>query len=152
MRPAEAVETANVMHQVIRGTRLYNQRARKGECAKFSAEVLLAKRQAWAPAVLVALEQDQPVGFCVSEIQDEVIWIYWLGVSPGHRGKGLAGRLLRRLESEARKAGISKIWCDSRVQNTPIRLLLTSLGYETLCTIKNHWYGQDFMLWQKFLR
>lgn len=151
MRPSEAGTVSALMSEVISKATLYNQRARKHEAAKYTAQHLADLAKAWKHGVLVATIDNHIAGFVVAQDQDETVWVSWLGVSEQARGHGLASLLLGKLEARAKRDGFPKIWCDSRTENTPIRLLLTKRNYSSLCTIRAHWYGQDFMLWEKFL-
>lgn len=151
LRPGEAAESCQLLCEVIRGAKVYSAQARKSEVAKYSPELLVQKAAAWKQAVLLARIEGKVAGVLISEIQDGIVWVFWLGVGAEARGLGVARKLMTQLERAARRQGLGKIWCDSRVHNLPVRHLLTDLGYEAICTLKKHWYGQDFMLWQKFL-
>lgn len=129
----------------------YNEKAKRSEGAKYTAERLREAIRSRPDAVLVARSEGEIVGFCFSNEDDGVIWLSWFGVHPTARLHGAGTTILRALEDRAISSGFRKIWCDCRTTNTGSKVTLTSFGFEPLCTIRNHWYGQDFILWEKLL-
>lgn len=55
--------------------------------------------------------------------------IYSLAVDPSARGQGLAKKLVRRAEAEARKRGFEHVSLEVRAGNTAARALYAGLGY-----------------------
>lgn len=147
--PASAVATASLIEKVILPLPYYNARAKAAELAKHRPEVLLSMIAADPCSVLVAMEAGKPVGFVVSEVDDGLVWLAWFGVDPDARRKGLGALLLGELEKTVRPRGCHKIWCDSRTENTVSAGVLARAGYSRITELKNHWYGQDFYLWEK---
>ena len=99
-------------------------------------------------SVLVATVNTQIVGFCFSNIDDGLIWLSWFGVRPEYRRHGIGTALLNALDARAKRAGAHKVWCDCRTDNVASRATLADSGYREICTLVNHWYGQDFLLWE----
>jgi len=151
MQPDEAAMTATLFSQVVTPLPYYNQAAKTKELAKYSPSSL----QDWLledpDSVLVARTSEIIIGFCFNYNDDGVIWLAWFGVHPDYRGMGVGSALLRKLEETVRNGRSHKIWCDCRTENEASKLALTKLGYVQLCTVLNHWYGQDFILWEKLV-
>lgn len=80
-----------------------------------------------------------------------MFWSDWGIVHPLYRRTGVSRALMTFLEKKLKKEGIHKIWCDSRTTNKESIAALGKLGFKKIVTIKNHWYRQDFILWQKLL-
>jgi len=55
------------------------------------------------------------------------------------------------LESSVHQRDCHKVWCDTKVDNVQSISLLISLGYTKVATLKNHWYGLDYYLWEKLI-
>jgi ribosomal protein S18 acetylase RimI-like enzyme len=145
----EADQLGLLFGQVLRALPYYNQRAQASELAKYSSDELRELVLADPGSVLVAKIGQRLAGFCVSREDDMLVWLSWIGVHPECRRKGIASALLGALDERARALGAHKIWCDSRTNNELSKTVLAAYGYRQICTIRNHWYGQDFILWEK---
>lgn len=151
MEPYAAEAVSALFRLVLKGLPYYNDRAKRGELSKYNAERLNASVLNDPDSVLIAKSGDQALGFCLNNYDDDLIWLAWFGVHPMHRRRGVASLLLCKLEETARRRNCHKIWCDSRTENLPSRSILTLQGYHEICTVTSHWYGQDFILWEKSL-
>jgi ribosomal protein S18 acetylase RimI-like enzyme len=146
---SETEQLANILKDLIARLSYYNEDARASEIRKYGAGELLVKIKDDPDSVLVAIQKEQIVGFCLSRFDDMLLWIEWFGVVETERKKGIARSLVKFLESTASTRNAHKVWCDCRTENIKSINLLSSSGYTPICSIKNHWYGQDFILWQK---
>jgi len=147
--PRDAARVAGLMREVIAAVPFYSDDAKRSETGKYGEEALREAAAADPDAVLVAKAGGELAGFCVSRYDDGLIWLSWFGVHPAWRGTGVADRLLARLEEATRARGIHKVWCDSRTDNLPSRRALARAGFREICTVADHWYGQDFVLLEK---
>ncbi len=138
-----------ILKDVIEPLPYYNEIAKQHELTKYSAKELCKKIEEDPYSVLVAEEDDRIVGFCLSRLDDMTIWLEWFGISEQARGKGLSRLIVQQLEQTAKARNAHKIWCDCRTENKKTINLLSSSGYTPICTLRNHWYKQDFILWQK---
>jgi ribosomal protein S18 acetylase RimI-like enzyme len=102
-------------------------------------------------SVLLACCGKETIAFCLNKYDDGVIWLSWFGVAENWRGNGVGAMLLKELEKTVAVRDCHKIWCDTRVSNRISQRVLQKAGYERICKLKRHWYGQDFYLWQKFI-
>ena len=68
-----------------------------------------------------------------------------------YRGQRLSYLLLNELDKTVLLRNCHKIWCDSRTANKTSAHILGTHGYNQIVTIPDHWYRQDFILWQKFI-
>ncbi len=151
MRPSEGLAVGRLMKRVIQGCSIYNDKAKKSEVAKYSAAELKERIAVDPDAVLVAAAGRKVVGFCVNGRDDGLLLLEWYGVDPAWRQHGIGRQLLEKLIASARRRGSHKLWCDTHIANTGSAKLLCSLGFQPLCTLHNHWYGQDFVLWEKMV-
>ena len=92
--------------------------------------------------------RDAIVGFCVSQYDDGLLWLTWFGVSPVHHGTGLGTRLLDSVKMSLSERRAHKVWCDTRASNEPSARALTRSGFTRVAELKNHWYVQDYYIWE----
>ena len=151
MRPGEAVAVSRLIRRVILGCYASHPKAKLGESAKYTPSRLRARIKRDRDAVFVAISDRRIVGFCVNCKDDGVLQLEWYGVDPAHRQHGMGQRLLQHLINSGRRRGCHKVWCDTNSDNRASARVLTHAGFEPVCTLENHWYGQDFILWQKVI-
>lgn len=136
------------MRDTIEPLTFYNDRARRAELARYTADGLRALHAADPHAVLVARDGGALVGFCVSRFDDGTIWLSWFGTAAHARGRGIGAALLAALAQTLPARHAHKIWCDSRVENARSASVLERAGFRRIATLTNHWYGQDYYLWE----
>lgn len=140
---------STVITTVIQNIPYYNDLAKQTEISKFQPHALEEKIRDDEFSVLLATGQHKIIGFCLSRFDDYLIWLEWFGVVEEERGRGVAALLLKELEKTISRRECHKIWCDCRTDNAASIHLLTRHKYKQLATLYNHWYGQDFILWEK---
>lgn len=140
---------ATVICQVISNLSYYNEIARKSELDKYSSVELSKKIKEDPYSVFIAVNGNEILGFCLNRMDDMLVWLEWFGVIEPLRRKGIGMQIISYLECAALKRGSHKIWCDCRTGNFKSINLLSKAGFLPICTLKNHWYMQDFILWQK---
>ena len=149
MRPDQAAEVSALLRTIVERSEYCNEAARRAEVAKYGPRALAALIANDPDGVLVALAGRRVVGFCISRYDDGVIALEWIGVRQGWRARGVATALLAALERTVRRRGCHKICCDTHAANWRSQAVLLKAGYRKLCALDNHWYGQDFLLWEK---
>ena len=149
---ADASSAASLIQSVISDLAYYNARAKREELAKYSASELLKLVDEDPTAVLIAWIDGVVAGFAISRYDDGLIWLSWFGVSRELRRKGIGQRLLNAVEATAAQRDAHKIWCDTRTDNAESARVLVRNGFKQICQVSNHWYGQDFFLWEKTVR
>ncbi len=147
----EADAVSELVTSTIRSLSYYNERAQTEEVGKYGPSDLISSLNEDAYSVLLAKENDEIIGFCISKYDDGLVWLAWFGVKASHRNKGVGEKLLTALEGSAPKRRAHKIWCDTRTVNLTAQHVLQKAGYTKIATLENHWYGQDFLLWEKFV-
>lgn len=139
---------AALMRETIVAVPYYNERAIAAELTKYSADTLRAMIADDPQSVLVARDGDALVGFCVSRFDDGTIWLSWFGTAAHARGRGVGAALLAALADTLPSRNAHKVWCDSRTDNTESASALEHADYKRIATLTNHWYEQDFFLWE----
>jgi ribosomal protein S18 acetylase RimI-like enzyme len=146
--PHEFDAVAALMHATIQPLTYYNDRAIRAELAKYTADTLRALVANDPQAVLVARDDTGPIGFCVSRFDDGTIWLSWFGTDSRARGRGVGASLLAALAKTLPSRHAHKIWCDSRVDNKESNSVLERAGFHRVAVLTNHWYEQDYFLWE----
>ena len=136
------------MRATIEPLRYYNAPAIAAELRKYTAQSLGARTADDALAVLVSRDDAGLTGFCVSRFDDGTIWLDWFGVAERARGRGLGGALISALKDTLPARDAHKIWCDSRTENVESRATLDHAGFRCITTLTDHWYHQDYFLWE----
>ncbi len=102
--------------------------------------------------MLIAKDKNNVVGFTnVYKIMGGVAQCDWCIVHPDYQHKGVGHALLNALYEECKKQGCHKIETDSRINNKAGIDIIKSTGWQKAAMLKNHWFGQDYFLWEKFL-
>lgn len=127
----------------------YNQLAKESEELKYSIAELEKKLLEDQYSIVAVRHESKVIGFCFSRFDDYTVWLEWFGIEQTFRGSGTGDKLLAKLEEATKTRGCHKIWCDSRTVNIASFKVLQRNGFELITTLKNHWYQQDFFLWQK---
>jgi ribosomal protein S18 acetylase RimI-like enzyme len=148
MQPEEADAVALIVRSIIPTLHYYNERAKQEEVAKYSEGELRGMSREDPASILVARIGGRVVGFCLSRYDDGLIWLSWFGVVPGNRKQGLGRALLDALAATLHERKAHKIWCDTRTDNVRSQQVLEAAGFKRITQIANHWYGQDFILWE----
>jgi ribosomal protein S18 acetylase RimI-like enzyme len=146
--PHETAALAALMHDTIEPLVYYNERARSAELARYTAEALGSLAAEDPHGVLVARDGEGLAGFCVSRRDDGTIWLSWFGVAARARGRGVGAALIAALKGTLPARDAHKIWCDSRTDNVESRATLERAGFRRIVTLPNHWYNQDYFLWE----
>ncbi len=141
-----------VFLDVIRDIPYYSALAKKDESRKYTVSKLATKLRKDRYSIVCALNgADDIIGFLFNHFDDYTIWLDWFGVSQNERNEGTGMLLLKELIETARQRGCHKIWCDCRTTNEPSKAILDKAGFRRIAEIKNHWYRQDFILWERFV-
>ncbi len=151
MQPDDAPAVYTLFDRVLAIIPYYNDLAKAAERTKYRAEQLVADCAADPDAVLVAELDGAIVGYCISRMDDDLVWLSWFGADPDVRHRGVGSALLRELAVSAVRRGAHKVWCDTRTDNTRSQSVLVKADYVRVCELTNHWFGQDFYLWEKTL-
>jgi ribosomal protein S18 acetylase RimI-like enzyme len=144
----EIEAVASLMRGTIQPLAYYNEQARRVELAKYTADTLRSLIADDPQAVLVARDGAELIGFCVSRFDDGTVWLDWFGTDVRARSRGVGASLLVALTKTLPSRNAHKIWCDSRTDNATSKSVLERAGYRRIATLTNHWYGQDYFLWE----
>jgi RimJ/RimL family protein N-acetyltransferase len=137
---------AQLLARVIGSLDIYSAEARASEIQKYDAPSL--RKMIDAGIVVVAEADDILIGACLGYEDDGLVWLSWFAVDSHYRRRGITRHMLARFTERAQQR-THKIWCDCRTSNEASIRLLENAGFERIAAVERHWYGQDFILWQK---
>jgi len=149
--PDELPQLSDLFCSVVEALPYYNRQAKNAAFAKHSPAMLKESLSQKPDSLMIAKAGLEIIGFCFNREDDGLIWLSWIGIRQDFRRQGLASELLRALDGQAKRMGAHKVWCDCRTNNEASKLMLGSCGYSEICVISNHWYGQDYILWEKLI-
>ena len=129
----------------------YNDLAKAAERGKYDLQSLIEILRDRSGDILVAKTDNAVIGFCILKDDDGLKWLSWYGVHPSFRRMGVSKLLLHGVDRLTKEHGAHKIWCDTIAANRESAHILETSGYNRLCELKNHWFGQDYILWEKVL-
>lgn len=148
---ADAAAFSAAFRAVMQPLTLYNDWAKRVEFETYAEANVPALLAADPKSILLACAGGDIAGLLVTRPDDGPLWLSWFGVLPSYRGRGLADQLFARAIHEAKARGIGKIWCDTRVGNIYAIATMKRHGFTQRCRLDHHWFGLDFLIWEKFL-
>jgi len=138
--------------EIVDSLKYYNEKAKRDEKNYFNLNELEKKLKEDKYSIIIIMDNNVIIGFCFSKYDDCIIWLEWVWLIEEYRWKKIINKILDSLEESAIKRNCHKIWCDSRTENISSLKAFQRNWYEIITTLKNHWYWQDFLLWQKFIK
>lgn len=136
---------------VVEPLTLYNEWARTEELARYAPDKIEDLLATDAQSLLLAYRGPDLAGFLITRPDDGPLWLSWFGVLPSFRGQNIGNSLIKKLIVDAAARGHWKIWCDTREGNVFSIPLLEQNGFVFRCRLERHWYGQTFLLWERFV-
>lgn len=126
----------------------YNRASRDFELTLYTTERFAEIISDDADAIWIAYLANAPVGFSIVEPDRDLWWFSWIGVTKEARGHRLGHQLTANALQIARSRSVRKISCVTRPENTHSISILRGLGFERVCELTAHWFGEDYILWQ----
>lgn len=148
---AEAHAFIAALKELITPLTLYNDWSKSHEDKIYTPDYVAKLLEDDPHSILIAWAGSTIAGLIVTRPDNGPLWLDWFGVLPAYRGHGIADQLFERAIVEARQRGILKIWCDTRDTNTYAISIMEKHGFTRAGHLKRHWFGLDFLIWEKFL-
>jgi len=112
----------------------------------------IEKRIRLGEHVLVAEFDNEIVGTVTGFEEHKSMCVCSLAVHPKHQNRGVARQLMNHLEKIAHDEDCYKLFlCTAWAMNEAIQLY-ESLGYVREGYLRRHFYGEDFILFSKFIK
>ena len=151
LKRSDIKQSLHLIQKIIDKTFYYSKLARKKEVERFSPAIVQKELKDKSSLFLVAKDKRKIIGVLNGYYEAGMFWIDWIVVDFKFRRNKIAESLVNYLEKKLKKEKIHKIWCDCRTVNKESIALLKKLEFKRIIKIKEHWYKQDFYLWQKRL-
>ncbi|MBI4215037.1 GNAT family N-acetyltransferase [archaeon] len=152
MHAKDVKQTHALVHSVIRNHPSYSPEASKFWESYYTPAVLKKHLHDDDWLLLVAKQDGQVIGFT------DIMWFTggvarsdWTIVHTKYRNKGIGHALMRARVVAARKRSCHKMVADSIVGNKDGERLLKSSSFKKVALLRNHWFHQDYWLWEKQL-
>jgi ribosomal protein S18 acetylase RimI-like enzyme len=93
------------------------------------ARDIRTKRTVQPDLFLVAILDDHLIGTAMAGFDGHRGWIYYLGVDPDYRRRGIGTALMRRVENKLAALGCPKLNLQIRAHNAEVQAFYEELGY-----------------------
>ena len=137
-----------MFYELVEPLEIYRREAREYELNLYTEQHFSEIIKGDEDAVWIASLEDIPVGFSITERDCDLWWLSWFGVTEQGRGHRIGHKLVANVIDVARSRNTPKVWCDTRAHNSRSISILLEIGFEKICVLPNHWYGEDYILWQ----
>ena len=138
--------------EIVGNNKYYTSFARSEEVKNLDPNKIRRKLKDKDRIYLIAKNNSNIIGFCYGNFDAGTFWIDYIGISRDFRRSSIASKILNYLEIFAKKANAHKIWCDTRIINKEAISLFKKLGFKKIGVLKKHWYGEDFIFWEKLIK
>jgi len=140
-----------VLKQAFRGLEGRGYSAQAIETAIVDAEEI-KKRISLGAHVIVAELRNEIVGTVTGFEEHKSMHVCSLAVHPKYQNRGVAHQLMLHLEKTAHQKRCQKLFlCTAWAMKEAIRLY-ENLGYVKEGYLRNHFYGEDFIIFGKFIK
>lgn len=154
MRPSRADELLMIHHRLgeaIDTTSEYSERFRVHEKARLNLTYLRNLHAVDPHHVFILEDKDNIIGFMLSGPEFGTLWLYWSYVFPEFRRASLAMSFLPMFCEYWNNRRFHKIATYSLEDNKVALALMKRFKFEMICVLKQHLFGQDFLLWERQL-
>ena len=119
---------------------------------QFSRRAMRYFAEARRAVTVLAEAEEELVGFCIAEVDDEVGYVVTLDVAPAWRRKGLARRLMAETEAKVRAAGGGAMTLHVFAGNVSAKQFYESIGYGRVGMVEGFYgRGMDALVYRKRL-
>lgn len=135
---------------VIDESPYYSERFKLYEKSRMTKRFLRAL-QAQDPYHVIVLTVDgQPGGGLISGPEYGALFRYWSWIFPSHRQTRLGMHGMRVFDAHWDNGKFHKAFTFVRSENEVALALLRRYGYEQTCILKQHIFGQDYAVMERF--
>lgn len=155
LRPARAEEVSQAhswLMQAIETSPFYNDVFKAYEKRRLSPAYLKKLYQADPAHIMLVMNEDEPVGFMISSPECGSLWLHWSYILPEKRRGSLAMGATRAFIEHWDNGAFHKISTYTKIGNETATAILERYGFKRTCTLENHIFGEDYLLYEKPLK
>ncbi len=151
LRPAKHGEIAQIhawLMQAIDESPFYNNMFKQYEKSRLTKTYLFNLYFHDPAHIMVMINNNEACGFMISGPELGTLWLYWSYLLPTYR-KGLtAMSAMREFIKYWDNGKFHKISTYTKEGNRPAELIMKRAGFEHVCTLKKHIFGEDYQLYE----
>lgn len=148
--PAELDLIHRELVDVIITSPHYNDAFKQHESARLSKSFLKGLMAIDPWHIMMMCTDGVPGGAMISGPEFGAIFRYWSWVFPSHRHTKLGMFGMRAFDEHWNNTRFHKAYTYVRPENEIARLLLQRYGYQETALLKQHLFGQDYLLIERF--
>lgn len=149
-RDAELDMIHDRLMEVIDESEHYSDRFKAHEKARMTKAYLRALQRVDPYHVIVLTVDDEPGGGLISGPECGAIFRYWSWIFPSHRKTRLGLHGMRVFDEHWDNGRFHKAYTYVRPENEVALALLRRYGYEQTALLRQHIFGQDYAVMEKF--
>lgn len=134
--------------EAIDTTADYTPQFRAYEKARLSPRYLANLYAVDPDYIRVLLYKNEIIGFMISGPEYGTLWLYWSYIFPEHRRASLSLSYVPLYLDFWDNGRFHKIATYTLTDNKIAVALMKRFKFDLTCTLKNHLFGQDFLLWE----
>lgn len=143
----DCIPVATLMATVIAAQENYTPEAREVHVRANSQAHLMARIR-HSPALLLVAEVDGGIaGAATFDISGGVLFVPWICVAESARHLRIGPALYDAAFAQGRERGCHKASGVSLTSNRGVLRYLKRIGGNQVGLLKNHWFGQDYLMW-----
>lgn len=154
IRPATLGELDQVhawIMEAVTDSPFYNDTFKAFEKARLSKEYLRNLHATDPAHIMVMTDDDDPVGFMMSGPEYGTLWLYWSYLIPEKRRSTQAMSSMRAFIAYWDNGRFHKIATYTKNGNRAAEAIMKRLGFKFICTLENHIFGEDYLLYEHTL-